>query len=449
MKILKMDKSERSELIAMFIPMLIEQSLIMVVGLLITAIIKVAGTQAVAAVTLLNSLVALFQQSFVAIGVGVTVVVAQLRGRGDAIATGKAASQSVTLALMTSCSVSLICLVFMEPILNLIFKELSDPKVFEYGRIYYIFNIVSLPLIAVYSICAGAIRGSGHPKSSLTATIINSTTYVGFAFILVYFFNLSLAGVCIALVVSRLIAAIVGLMQLMRGNNELKSSKIPFKIDLDVAKPVFRVAVPLLLENLLFSGGRLITQAFSTVYGTNAVAANGIANNIHAVVLSPAVAASNVAQPIVGRYCGKGDLEGAKRKGNQILLLTVLMMTFTSLMTFTFMKPLVRFTSDVPEVQQLAYPVIISYCITIPVLWTLGFVIPSILRSSGDGKFTSMVCIGAMVVMRITTGYLLAVVLRVGLLGIWISMYLDWIVRVSFFLPRFKSGKWLQQRVLD
>ncbi|MCL1830863.1 MAG: MATE family efflux transporter [Oscillospiraceae bacterium] len=448
MKLLKMDKSERNELISMFVPTFIEQLTIHVVGLIITAIIKVSGTEAVAAVSLLNSLIALFQQSFASIGIGVTVVVAQLRGRGDPKATGKAASQSVILALMTSISVAILCYIFMEPILKMIF-QLSEPKVFEYGRTYYMFNTISLPLIAIYSIASAAIRGSGHATSSLAATIINSVSHVGVAYITVYWFDMGLTGICVALVFSRVVAAIVGYTQLRKGNSDLERSRITLKVEKSVAKPVFKVALPILMENLFFSGGRLVTQAFSVVYGTSAVAANGIANNIHGVMLVPAITASSIAQPIIGRYCGKGDLKGAHRKGKQILVMTIILMIFTAIVTFSFMKPLTGFMTNDPEVQQLAYPVIISYCLAIPFLWTLGFVIPSILRSSGDVKFTSLVCMAAMVLMRLTTGYLLAIVFRVGIIGIWFSMYLDWIVRVVFFLPRFLSGKWLEFNVLD
>ena len=448
MKLLRMNKAERQELISMFVPMFIEQAMIQVVGLLITAVVKISGMEAVAAVSLLNSLVALFQQSFASIGVGVTVVVAQLRGRGDPKATGKAAAQSVTLSLITSVSVSILCLVLMEPMLKAVF-QLSDPLVYDYGRTYLFYNILSLPLIAIYSICSAAIRGSGYPRSSLTATIINSVTNVGMAYICVYWFDMGLMGVCAALFFSRAVAAVIGIIQLKRGNSELESSGISFKVERVVARPIFRVAIPLLLENLMFSGGRLITQAFAVVYGTNSVAANGIANTIHTVMLVPGITATNVAPPIIGQYIGKGDLAKAQHKGNQILFLTFLMMSISGILTFSFMKPLTGLMTNVVDVQQQAYTVIISYCITIPSLWTMGFVIPSILRSSGDGKFTSIVCIGAMILMRITTGYLLAIVLRVGIIGIWLSMYADWVMRTIFFLPRLRSGKWLKHTVLD
>jgi len=448
MKYFKMDKEERSELISMFIPIFIEMFMIQAVGMFITAIVKVSGMEAVAAVSLLNSLVMLFQQSFSSIGVGVTVAVAQLRGRGDQNATASAASQSITIALITSLSVTILCIIFMEPMMSAVFRN-SDHLVYEYGRTYLFYNVLSLPLVAIYTTSAAAIRGNGNPRVSLYATLIHNGAYAIMASILVYWMGAGLRGVSIALFVSRLFAAVAGIVLLRRGNKFMQSGKFSLKIDRSVTRPIFRVAVPLLLENLLFSGGRLITQSFSVAYGTNSIAANGIANTIHAFMLVPGITSSNVAPPIVGRYCGKGDHEGAKRKGSQILWLTVIMMMLSSAVIIIFLKPLTGMMTDVLDVQRQVYPVAISYCILIPVFWTLGFVTPSILRSSGDGKFTSVVCIAAMILMRITTGYLLAVVLRIGIIGIWLSMYADWLVRVVFFYPRFKSGKWLKFSILD
>ena len=448
MKIFRMDKVERSELFSMYIPMFVEQFMISAVGMFITAVVKVSGMEAVAAVSLLNSLVMLFQQSFTSIGVGVTVAVAQLRGRGDPEATGSAASQSITLAFIASVSVSVLCFIFMEPMMSAVFRD-SDLLVYEYGRIYLSYNTLSLPFVAIYTTSAAAIRGSGYPRISLWATLINNGAYAVMAYVSVHLMGAGIRGVSIALLISRLLAAVAGLILLLRGNNHMHTGSIKLKINSSVARPIFRVAVPLLLENLLFSGGRLVTQAFAVGYGTNSVAANGIANTIHGLMLVPGVTSSNVAPPLVGRYCGKGDLEGAKRKGFQIIWLTVLIMTLSSALILILLKSLTGTMTDIPDVQKQVYTVAVSYCIMIPVFWTLGFVTPSILRSSGDGKFTSVVCISAMVLMRITTGYLLAVVLRVGIIGIWLSMYADWIIRVSFFYPRFKSGKWLKYSVLD
>ena len=35
-----------------------------------------------------------------------------------------------------------------------------------------------------------------------------------------------------------------------------------------------------------------------------------------------------------------------------------------------------------------------------------------------------------------------------GLLGIWVAMFIDWVVRAAFFVARYRGSKWLTKRVV-
>ena len=67
------------------------------------------------------------------------------------------------------------------------------------------------------------------------------------------------------------------------------------------------------------------------------------------------------------------------------------------------------------------------------------------LRAANDVQFTMWVGIGSMVGFRIVGSWILCVQLGWGAVGVWIAMVLDWVCRVSFFLSRTLSGKWLRK----
>ena len=48
-----------------------------------------------------------------------------------------------------------------------------------------------------------------------------------------------------------------------------------------------------------------------------------------------------------------------------------------------------------------------------------------------------------MMLLRLASGYVLAVVFHLGAIGIWIAMVADWLCRGVLFTARFVSGKWL------
>ena len=75
-------------------------------------------------------------------------------------------------------------------------------------------------------------------------------------------------------------------------------------------------------------------------------------------------------------------------------------------------------------------------------IWPLSFTLPQALRAAGDTKFTMVVSSVSMWTMRVGFGILLGRYLGFGVRGIWMAMFVDWLLRVSFFLPRFCGRRW-------
>ena len=428
-------------------PVFIEQLTIALMGTVISMMVKGSGLAAVAAVNLLNSLTMLFQQSYTAIGVGVTVVVAQYRGKNDHENTGKAAWESTMLSVYMAGGLAVVCYIFLEPILALILAD-SEALVYEYGRIYLLYNIISLPFIGVYTVTAAAIRGSGYPKLSLVATLIHNGSYAAMAYVAVFFLNTGITGVSVALLISRVFAAAFGVYLLLKGNENLHVKKFGLKLSRKNMAPVFVVGLPIFLENVLFQFGKLFTQTFAVPYGTAATAANGVGNNLFSLLAVPGVAAANAAPPIVGRYCGMGDKKGAKAKGWQFMGISFVIILLCSLLMLVLLDPLAAYYAEgQTEIEPMIKMITISCCIAVPLLYPTGFVAPAALRASGDSKYTSFISISAMVVMRIGLGYFLTQIFKIGIIGIWIGMYGDWVFRTVFFMQRFISGKWLEMDI--
>ncbi|MBQ9988898.1 MAG: MATE family efflux transporter [Clostridia bacterium] len=449
MRLLKMSREEWREIGGMFGPLFIEQLSIALIPTLVSMMVKGTGLAAVAAVNLLNTLVLVIQQVYTAIGVGVSVVVAQYRGRGDVHATGRAAAQCTTLAIVLSCVVAAGCYIAMEPILSAVFGA-SEEAVYTYRRIYLAYNLLSLPFIGAYTVAAAAIRGSGYPRLSLVSTLINNISYAVIAIVAVNVFNGGLVGVCYALVISRFLAGASGMWIMRRGTPTMQMKRaFLFKMDRDVMKPLMQVSLPVFLENLLFQSGKLITQTFSIAYGTVGTAVNGIATNMFNLVLVPGSMVSNATTPIVGRMLGAGDVEGGKRKANQMLVISLIIGALFGFLMLLFMGPLARFFSDDPVVQAEIKRTVAVIFVGIPLSWPFGFVIAAGLRASGDSRFASIVAVICMAVMRVGLGYYLTKVKMIGVVGIWIGCVMEYWMRGVFLLPRLLKGKWAELKLLD
>jgi Na+-driven multidrug efflux pump len=58
------------------------------------------------------------------------------------------------------------------------------------------------------------------------------------------------------------------------------------------------------------------------------------------------------------------------------------------------------------------------------------------------------VSVFSMWVFRVASSYFFAGTLNMGVLGVWIGMYVDWVCRTLFFAIRYKSGRWMEKRVV-
>lgn len=83
------------------------------------------------------------------------------------------------------------------------------------------------------------------------------------------------------------------------------------------------------------------------------------------------------------------------------------------------------------------------------VLWPAAFTLPQALRAAGDTRFTLLVSSVSMWTMRVGFGILLGRYWGFGVVGIWMAMFIDWLVRVLFFVPRFRGHKWESMGLRD
>ena len=81
-------------------------------------------------------------------------------------------------------------------------------------------------------------------------------------------------------------------------------------------------------------------------------------------------------------------------------------------------------------------------------IWTPAFFLPNALRAAGDVKYTMSVSVVSMLVVRIGAAYLLAYTTGLGVLAVWIAMYLDWAVRAVCFVARFVTGGWKKIKLI-
>lgn len=436
------------EIGAFAFPVFLEQFSIAFMSVMSTVFVASAGTAAVSGVSLIESMNYLIQQPFLGLEIGAVVVIAQYCGRGDFESASKASIQ----AMITSFGVAMVLCVVLFTFPDLAVSPLlgkADKEVYEAGRLYFRFTVLSFPLLAIYSIAAASLRGSGSPRLSLIGVVITNASFILIGFILVKGFDKGITGVGTALIFARLLGASVGIFLLVKGKSNIIIRKwIPEKINWNIQKMILTLGIPAMIENMVFQGGRLITQTYTVALGTAAMATNALSNSIAGFYNIPGNTASVTAVPIIGKYLGMRNKNEAKASSKMILILSILSLTILSVILIVLAGPVAGlFTSDKYIADSVIYVTRWNLIVS-PFVWTTSFVTPAILRASGDIRFTTIVSVSSMLLFRVTLGYLFAFVLGWGVIGIWAGMFADWTVRSILFGGRYLKGRWTERVVI-
>lgn len=427
------------------LPVLVEQTAISFMSVISSIMASNISVAAVSGVNLVDTLNVLIQQIFISLEIGATVVVAQYCGKGEPRKASEASIQAMSTSVVLALVTCTIMLIFPHQVLGIIFAG-ADPAVYSCGFTYFHYAIFSFPFLAIYTITTASIRGSGNPRLSLVAVVITNVLFAVFGFLFVYGFHMGVEGVGLALIFSRLVGAATGILLLKKGNSVLViESWIPKKIQWNIQKAIMFIGIPACIENMIFMVGRLTTQTFVVHMGTESMAANAVSNSIAGFFNIPGNTASATAIPLVGKYLGMRNKQKAKDISKVILILAIAVNCILAVIMTVLAHPIAEIFVNDPGIQnQIAFITSTNY-VASAVLWILSFVTPSVLRASGDVKYTTTVAILSMFVFRLTSGYLLGVILHLGVVGIWCGMYIDWAVRALLFTVRYAKGKWAER----
>ena len=122
--------------------------------------------------------------------------------------------------------------------------------------------------------------------------------------------------------------------------------------------------------------------------------------------------------------------------------------TFVScLLVLAVTKPVTWLAGMEAEAAQMCFELVMIMTVIKPFVWVGAFGLPYGLRAAGDVKFSMIASVCIMWGCRVALGIFLVRVFHLGLMGVWIGMFADWIVRAILFTTRFMNGKWLQYKL--
>lgn len=429
-------------------PLIIEQVLIMAVGVADTMMISYAGEAAISGVGLVDMVNNLIITVLAAVAAGGAIVVSQYIGSKNHEKANYASGQLLTITFVISTVIMVLCLIFHQALLNVFFGSI-EPDVMKACVTYFLISALSFPFLGIYNSSSALFRSIEKTKITMYVSILMNFINVVGNYIGVFILGAGVVGVAVPTLISRVVAAVIMVcLSLNHENPVYVKIKDVFSWNGDMMKRILHIAVPNGIENGLFTLGRVLVTSIVALFGTSQIAANSVAGSVDQIAVVVVNAINLAIVTVVGQCIGAGHYDQAAYYIKKLMKISYVVTGIIGLAVILVLPWLLDLYTLSSEARELTYILIIMHNIMAFALHPTSFVLPNGLRSAGDVKYSMYVGIGSMIVFRLGAAVLFSMIFDLGIIGVWIAMGADWLCRSIFFMIRFVKGKWKEFRVI-
>ena len=426
------------------LPLILEVTFVIVVSNLVVWMLSVYDASLAAGVSIagqVNNTVFLF---FSIISMGAGILMAQSVGAKSPNRRQDIFSTSLFFALLFAVIGTLIYFLFYRQIFSFYQLESSVQELAEqYGLILAPFFILN----AVFLVFNQTLYAHGKTLEAFIALVFCDSSILIFSFLLIFGVpvlgipSLGVVGAAIAIVIGRLIY-FTGLAIFIHRKLHLKftlPSVNPFKTK--TTKLLFKVGAPAVFENISYTFFMILITRIIAGYGTDALVAKAYFDSLAMFTYFIMAALANASAIKVGQLVGGGEFVEAESTIKYSLKMSFIATLIPSLLLAGFMGVIATlFSQD---------PVVISLMVSLALIdiglefgRVLNVVVNRAIKASGDARYPLISIMIVEWIIILPLALFLGNQLDLGLVGIWIALAIDEIIRGINLWFRWKSKRW-------
>lgn len=311
---------------------------------------RFAGHASLAAVGSTTSVISLFTTLLVGLSVGVNVLIARYLGVGNC-------QREISLALHTAIALALISGVLLGLTGGLaagwMLEVTAVPEdVYGLALLYVRLYFLGTPAVMLYNYGAAALRATGDTRRPLLFLLVSGVVNVVLNMWFVIIWQMDVAGVALATVISHYLSASLVLLCLCRAQDELHLSWRKLCLDRQSLLQMARVGVPAGVQNCLFSLSNVAIQSAINSYSSEIIAGCSAAASIESFLYISMNSFHHACQTFASQNMGAGRHERIGPTVRICLLCTVTLGLCQSAVVALFSRQLVSIYNQDPAVIQ-------------------------------------------------------------------------------------------------
>ena len=450
MKFITKDKKFYTKVLVVALPIILQQLLTSSVQLVDNLMVGTLGELAIGAVSVVNQLYfVVIIVTFGAMG-GAGIYSAQYFGskQFDSL------KQTFRFKLLISLALSILAIVifafFGETFMRMFTK---NPVTIAWGLQYLnIAKWVMIPMTLSMAIST-TFREIGYTKPLLYISIFAILSNVVLNYLLIFgnfgFPKLGIEGAAIATLVSRVLEfSLLFLLLVFKGKVFNTNPFHIFKIDSFMLKAIMITALPLLLNEFMFSTAQTVfVQSYAT-RGDNALAAINITGAISQLVFVAFGGIGTAVAVFIGNTLGENKLEEAKENSKKIFIFAIIFAIILGIVLFILSFFILDLYDISQETRTIAQFNIRVNAIMIPVI-SLYITLYFTLRSGGDTKSTMIIDSGYMWVVQVPVILLLSRLTKMPVIYLYLVIQILEFPKVVLAYSRYKKDYWLRNLAIE
>lgn len=430
-----------SSLIAIAIPVMLQNLLQTFINMLDTIMIGRLGSVEIAAVGLGNQVFFVLNMILFGICSGGGVFIAQFWGKKDIKGIRKSLGIMIAMAVFVSTVFTILCLIIPFKLLRL---YSPDPNVIAAGGDYLRLVSLSYIMTAISFAFTNAFRCTERVKLPLVCTFISLFTNGITNYVLIFIVGLGVQGAALATVFSRLVEFVIILVWSYAHKYEAcgKLNEL-MNFDWSFVGRYIKIAIPVVINETIWGLGISVTNGIYAHAGTDAITAVNITGTISQLTWVFCMGFGNGMSVIIGKKIGEGDRNLAIGYANRSLWFMPMVGAVVGVFLWPLSYLLPVFFNVSPEILRTAKQMLLVLIVAYPfnsfcMNWVVG-----VCRAGGDTIFSAVVEMITMWVYAIPVGLLSAFVLHHPTVLIYICITSESLIKAVIGLIRVLSRKWL------
>ncbi|MDD3279793.1 MAG: MATE family efflux transporter [Lachnospiraceae bacterium] len=435
----------QKKLLTLVLPIAFQQFMLALVSASDALMLGALSQDALSAVSLASQITFVQNLFLAAMTIGLSALAAQFWGKGDTAAVERIFAYVLRITVMVSLLFSIATLCFPEYLMHIF---TSDPYLVEQGAVYlrsvslsYLLTGISQIYLCVLKNSEKAVMSSMISSVSVILNIVLNAILI---FGLLGFPKLEIAGAAFATVTAKIVEVIWCFLETAKKDRIKLRWRALIKSDTVLRRDFWRYTAPILGNEIIWGIGFTMYSVIMGHLGSDAVAANSIANIVKNLVACFCLGLGNGGGIIVGNELGAGKLQTAKEYGRKLCRLSILCGAVSGAFLLIISPLILSVTNLSPQANTYLRWMLVMCSYYLIAKSVNSTTIAGIFCAGGDSKFGFFCDTVTMWCIVVPLGMIMAFVLKLPVLVIYFILNLDEIIKLPAVYQHYKKYKWVR-----